>query len=216
MSDNAINEAVQFYREARQLRHQAMKPKLGFTASALDSRARSNMRAFTLLEKIITLGQTSEALRRHQVYALAHRYLGLLRRSFYSPNKAQQKRYHQEVVDHLTAALHLGLGKDAAICHALGAAYLYLGEHAEAAQYLEEALTFHEGNVHARYLLSYSYLALHDRERARQQYEALRQRAPHLVERLEHNFNRPEKEEDEVERQELLRSIEEFRARRQC
>lgn len=150
MSDNAINEAVQLYREARQLRQQAMKP-IGFTASTLDSRARSNMRAFTLLEKIITLGQGSEALRRHQVYALAHRYLGLLRRSYYSPNQARQKRYHEEVIDHLTAAFNLGLGKDAAVCHALGAAYLYLGQHTEAARYLEEALTFNDRDVHARY-----------------------------------------------------------------
>lgn len=52
--------------------------------------------------------------------------------------------------------------------------------------------------------------------RARQQYEALRQRAPHLAERLELNFNKPEGHEDEVEQRGLLRLIGGFKARHQC
>jgi tetratricopeptide (TPR) repeat protein len=214
MSDQAIYEAVHLYKGARLLRQRASKP-IELTASALDFRARCNMEAFTLLEKIVTLGKKSEEVRTHRVFALAHRHLGLLRGSYYSPDLAKQKMYHEEVIDHLITALDSGLKKDAKICRALGVAYFYLGNHAAAVQLLEEALTFNDKDVRARYLLSYSYVALHDRVGARQQCEELRKTAPHLADQLEHKFSELRKHCAETE-QELLRFIQGFKVRRHC
>ncbi|MDX6711772.1 MAG: hypothetical protein QOH96_2788, partial [Blastocatellia bacterium] len=90
-----------------------------------------------------------------------------------------------------------------------------LGNHTAAVQLLEEALTFNVYDVHSRYLLSYSYLALHDRVRARQQCEILQKTAPHLADQLEHKFSDLRKHDAETE-QILLRFIQGFNVRRQC
>lgn len=206
MTNNAIAEAIRLYKEARQFHTRtkaarATKPIGAWLEIAEDNRSK----ALDLLERVIALGENDEALRRHEVYRLAHRNLGLLRADRLAPVRIGQRaagggvaayalpsqhlfgqpHSNEQAITHLTTALNLGLEKDGAVCRTLGIAYCGLGRFEEAVEVLREAVDFNEQDAKARSWLCMAYLSLGKRDTAREEYGILQQSAPSLAKRLE-------------------------------
>lgn len=230
MAEDFIRQAIEHYREAgrlyretRRLTREATRRQLNAklpplpaeTKPWIEAAAHNAAETFRLLEKIIALGEQSEALRRHKVYALAHRNLGLFLFRRFRPDQTGVPGYLNEAVEHLTTALRLGVRKDGKVCRALGAAYYQSGKFSEAVEPLKESIEFDEKDEVARYHLCLSYLALHNREGAREQYERLKESPSsayyHLVKILEPMMKKPLERLERIEPPERNRIIEQFR-----
>lgn len=164
-----------------------------------------------LLEKVIELGEESETLRRHRVYALAHRNLGLFFSRRFKSAAGPFPSNLEAAAEHLNAALSLGVRKDKKVCRTLGAAYYQSGRFREAAELLQESIAFDERDEVVRYHLCLTYLALHEQDKAREEYERLKLNPSsalyHLALMLEPVLQRPPKPVDEAEQAELHRFI---------
>lgn len=228
MSDNAINEAVRLYREAgrlfRENKRLASEALRGFEGrdeqSApsvvwVETAAQNASEIGRLLERIIKLGERDEALREHKVYALAHRNLGLFFARRFKPFRAAFPSYLENVTAYLNKALSLGLERDRKVSRALGAAYYQSGKFREAVEPLRESIEADPDDSLARYQLCLTYLGLHEREKAREQFEALKRNPSspdyHLAKMLEPMMEAKSKLVDESEREELKRELENFR-----
>jgi tetratricopeptide (TPR) repeat protein len=228
MSADVIGEALRLYREAgqsfresRQLARrawQAYRQGRPFAEAGQgwpEQAAQHSADIQRRLERIIELGETDEALRRHKVYALAHRNLGLYSSRHFKPFSTPFPTYMEETAQLLNAALSLGAQKDRQMTRRLGAAYYQAGKFKEAVEPLRESIALDEKDEVARYQLCLTYLALRERERAREQFEALRQNPAsphyHLVRMLEPLMAKPAKQVDEAEQDEMKRAVEGFR-----
>jgi tetratricopeptide (TPR) repeat protein len=228
MSSESIGEALRLYREAGQLFResrrltrrawQSYRQGRPFAEAGwgwLDQAAQNSAGMQRHLERIIELGETDESLRRHKVYALAHRNLGLYCSRHFKPFRTPFPTYMEETAQLLTTALSLGARKDRLVTRRLGAAYYQAGKFKEAVEPLRESVALDERDEVARYHLCLTYLALHERERAREQFEALGRNPAsphyHLVRMLEPLLARPAKQVDEAEQEEMRRAIEGFR-----
>jgi tetratricopeptide (TPR) repeat protein len=222
MSADIINEAIRLYneagrlfRESQQRVRQAWQAHYQGQAAGLkgwaDIAAQNSAAIQHNLERIIALGATNEQLRQHKVYALAHRNLGLYSARRFKPFHTVFPTYMEEAAKHLTTALRLGAEKDKLVTRRLGAAYFQAGKYKEAVEPLREAIALNEQDEVARYHLCLAYLALHDLEQARAQYEALQQNPAnphyHLVQMLEPMLARPMTQVDEAEREEMKDAI---------
>lgn len=229
MGEDLIRQAIEHYREAgrlyretknltreatRRLLHTELPPPTAQTPW-FERAAHNAAETFRLLERIIALGEESETLRRHRVYALAHRNLGLFLFRRFRPDQKWQPGYLNEAVEHLTTALHLGVRKDGKVCRSLGAAYYQSGKFREAVAPLRESIEFNERDEVARYHLCLSYLALHNRDAALEQYERLKESPSstfyHLVKILEPMMKKPLDKLERIEPPERNRIIEQFR-----
>lgn len=216
------NEAGRLFRETRQLSKSAIKhyqqadePSREVMKTWLETATRNAAKMQRLLEEIIILGKSSEIVRQHKVYALAHRNLGLFASRRFKPFKEAYPTYLNEAVEHLNTALNLGLEKDKKIVRRLGAAYYQSGKLKEAVEPLKESIEYDPQDEIARYQLCLTYLGLQDKEGAREQYEALKQNPEsphyHLARMLEPMMERKATQSDEAEREELKRFVEGFR-----
>jgi|ERR1041385_1371007 tetratricopeptide (TPR) repeat protein len=228
MSADVIGEALRLYREAGQLFResrqlarrawQAYRQGRTFAEAGqgwLEQAAQNSDDIQRRLERIIELGKTDEALRRHKVYALAHRNLGLYISRHFKPFRTPFPTYMEETARLLNAALRLGAQKDRQVTRRLGAAYYQSGKFKEAVEPLRESIALDERDEVARYQLCLTYLALRERESAREQFEALRRNPAssyfHLARMLEPLMARPTKQVDEAEQDEMRRAVEGFR-----
>lgn len=231
MTNNTILEAIRLYREAGRLflenkrisreaighfGEQKTEAQKGEPASAwLETASRNATEMRGLLEQIIALGEEDEALRRHRVYALAHRNLGLFFSRRFKPFHEPFPSYLEEVARHLNTALSLGVKKDRKVARTLGAAYYQSGKFREAVEPLKESIEADPKDEVARYHLCLTYISLHERGKAQEQYEALKQNVSgpyyHLAKMLEPVMESPLKPVDEAEQEELRRKIKGFR-----
>lgn len=168
-----------------------------------------------LLEQIIALGEEDERLRRHKVFALAHRNLGLFGPRQFKAFNEPFPTYLAEVARHLNTALSLGVERDGKVTRTLGAAYYQSGQLKEAVEPLKESIEANPKDEVARYQLCLTYLGLHEREKAREQYEVLKQNPSsptyHLAKILEPMMEGKRMPVSEAEQEELRRKIEGFR-----
>jgi tetratricopeptide (TPR) repeat protein len=228
MSNDAIDEAVQLYRDAgrlfsenKRLAREAMHglreaEEQGSTAVVWIETAMKNASEIErLLERIIALGKEDEALRQHRVYALAHRNLGLFFARRFKHFRAPFPGYLENVTAYLNKALSLGLERDRKMTRVLGAAYYQTGKFREAVEPLKESIEADPNDDMARYQLCLTYLGLHEREKAREQFEALKRNPSspdyQLAKILEPMMEARSKPVDETEREELKRELENFR-----
>lgn len=181
----------------------------------VETAARNSSEMRRLLENIVSLGEESEELRRHKVYALAHRNLGLYFprsvRTFHGPFPA----YLEESVGYLKTALRLGLERDRKVTRRLGAAYYQSGNFREAVEPLKQSVEADPNDDVARYHLCLTYLSLHETEKAKEQYEALRLRPGsinyHLAKMLEPMMYRTARQLSDAERDELEEMLKSYR-----
>lgn len=232
MINDTVSEAIRLYREAgrlffenRQISKEAMRrffPEQGTEEQAgepasswLEAASRNASDMQRMLERIIALGEDDEALRHHQVYALAHRNLGLYFSRRFKPFHEPFPSYLDEAARHLNTALSLGVKKDRKVARTLGAAYYQSGKLREAVEPLKESIEADPKDEVARYHLCLTYIGLHEREKAREQYEALKLNPTsahyHLAKMLEPVMEGHRKPIDEAEQEELKRKIEGFR-----
>ncbi len=178
----------------------------------LEKAAQNSAEMQRRLERVIELGETDEALRRHKVYALAHRNLGLYCSRRFKPFHTPFPGYMEETARLLNTALSLGAQKDRVVTRRLGAAYYQAGKFKEAVEPLRESIELDESDEVARYHLCLTYIALREHEHAREQFEALR-RDPsspylHLARMLEPLLAKPAKRVNEAEQDEMRRAVE--------
>jgi tetratricopeptide (TPR) repeat protein len=228
MSNDAITEAVQLYREAGRLfrenkrltreamsAFQAREGKSTPPSLWVENAAGNASEMERLLERIISLGDEDEALRRHSVYALAHRNLGLFFSRRFKSFSESYPGYLEDVAAHLNTALKLGVKRDRKLARTMGAAYYQTGKLREAVEPLKESIEANPNDSVARYQLCLTYLGLHEREKAREQFEALKQNPSsadyQLVKMLEPMMERKGQPVDEAEREELMRELDNFR-----
>ncbi|HEY0320617.1 MAG TPA: hypothetical protein VGC66_06690 [Pyrinomonadaceae bacterium] len=232
MSNDTISEAILLYREAGRLFREnkkiAKEAAKNFQERAIEGQkdseqTRSWMETATgnasemqrLLERIIVLGEEHEELRKHRVYALAHRNLGLYFSRRFKPFHEPFPTYLDDVAAHLNTALSLGVKRDRQVSRTLGAAYYQSGKFLEAVEPLRESIEADPLDGTARYQLCLTYLSLHEREKALEQYEALKQNPEspdyQLVKMLEPMMERGRKPVDEAEQDELRRELENYR-----
>jgi tetratricopeptide (TPR) repeat protein len=233
MSNDTITEAVGLYRQAgrlfrenKRLAEEAMsallKPEEKGSAPSgfrVETAARNASEMQGLLERIIALGEADEALRRHSVYALAHRNLGLFFSRQFKPFRESYPGYLEGVAEHLNTALSLGVKRDRKVARTLGAVYYQTGKLREAVEPLKESIAANPKDSAARYQLCLTYLGLHEREQAREQFEALKQNPSdpeyHLAKMLEPMMEGKHQPIDESEREEIRRELENFRRLRE-
>lgn len=234
MDNDTIREAMELYREAgrlfrenKRITKEALGQLYGQEAEAQDERTSlcmekashnaSEMRR--LLERIIALGEEDESVRRHKAYALAHRNLGLFGPRKFKSFDEPFPSYLAEVARHLNTALSLGVKRDRKVARALGAAYYQSGRFSEAVEPLKESIEADPKDEVARYQLCLTYLGLHERDKAREQYEALKQNPSsptyHLAKMLEPMMEGKAAPIDEAEQEELRRKIKGFRRMRE-
>lgn len=231
MHSKEISEAIELYREAGLLfrenkmiareatKNQQAEERLRQVgerrSSWIETAAQNAAEMRKLLERIITLGEESDELRRHKVYALAHRNLGLYFSRRFRAFHAPFPEYLDEVAEHLTKALRLGIKRDRKISRTLGAAYYQSGRFKEAVEPLRESIEQDPEDAMARYHLCLAYLSLQEREKARAEYEALKLHPSsadyHLAKMLEPMMESKKMPLDEREREELKRELEGFR-----
>lgn len=232
MSNDTISEAIRLYREAgrlfRENKRIAKEAASNFQQQAVESKHKSKQaRSWTetaaehasemgrLLERIIAMGEEHEELREHRVYALAHRNLGLYFSRRFKSFREPFPGYLGAATVHLNTALRLGVKRDRKISRTLGAAYYQSGKFREAVEPLKESIEANPKDGTARYHLCLTYLTLREREKAREQYEALKQNPEspdyHLAKMLEPMMESKRKPVDEAEQEELMRKLEDFR-----
>lgn len=225
MQSDKIAEAIELYREAGRLfrenrriaREAALNQQSEETLRGawIDTAADNASSMRKLLERIIALGEESAELRRHRVYALAHRNLGLYSSRRFRAFHAPFPEYLDEVAQHLTKALSLGVKRDRKVARTLGAAYYQSGRFKEAVEPLLESIEQAPEDATARYHLCLTYLSLQEREKAREQYEALRRQSSgpdyHLARMLEPMMESKKQPLDDTEREKLKRELERFR-----
>jgi Tfp pilus assembly protein PilF len=101
------------------------------------------------------------------------------------------------------------------VSRVLGAAYYQAGKYNEAVEPLKQCIEFDPQDEVARYQLCLTYIALHDKTAASEQFEALKQNPSspnfHLAKMLAPVMERPMEKVNEAETSELRRLIENFR-----
>jgi Flp pilus assembly protein TadD len=121
----------------------------------------------------------------------------------------------KEATEHLNTAISLGVDRDRKVSRTLGAAYYQSGNFREAVEPLRESIEANPKDDVARYHLCLTYIALREREKAREQFEALKENRSgvnyHLAKILKPMMQRQAKQVDEAEGEELKRFIEGFR-----
>ena len=236
MTKDFISDAIQLYKEAGHLfrenkriaeeavihfreRAAQMQKTSDLTGSWVETASRNASEIGRRLEQIIALGEEHSEVREHKVYALAHRNLGLYIARRFEPFHEPFPTYLDEVARHLNTALSLGLKRDRKIARTLGAAYYQSGKFKEAVEPLKESIESNPKDGVARYQLCLTYLCLHKRQKAREQYDVLKQNPSgpnyHLVKILEPMMERSVKQVDEAEQEELKRKLKNFRRARQ-
>jgi tetratricopeptide (TPR) repeat protein len=232
MSNDTISEAIRIYREAGRFflenkriakeatshfQEQAIEAQEESerTRSWIETAAENASEMRRLLERIIAMGEEDEMLRDHEVYALAHRNLGLYFSRRFKPFREPFPEYLETVAAHLNTALRLGVKRDRKVSRTLGAAYYQSGKFKEAVEPLKESIEANPKDGTARYHLCLIYLSLREREKAREQFEALKQNPSspdyHLVKMLEPMMESKRKPVDEAEQEELMRKLADFR-----
>jgi tetratricopeptide (TPR) repeat protein len=231
-SSSTVSEAIRLYTEAGRLfrenkriaksaakrfpeQTEEAKRDREPPGSWIDTAAGNASEIARLLKGIIALGEEDTELRRHHVYALAHRNLGLYFSRRFNSFQKPFPGYMEEAADHLNTALSLGIKRDGKVARTLGAAYFQSGRFREAVGPLKESIEANPKDGTARYQLCLTHLCLHEPERAREQYEALKQNPEspdyQLAKMLEPMMERQRKPLDEAEQQELRREVEKFR-----